>query len=161
MAGRLNGRIENMESAEVSLQTIQRRLDRFISTNPKNVVAELDMMQIYDRPLVGVANAKDTLWKKLKEPNVIGPLHLSPTDWFEWSKIGSFLLPAVHRKNSHCQPLRGLARSRVAFRTLRRRDVLQCRSLFFGGNLRTLERSCGGSRSGSEICCCAAAKQLV
>ncbi len=92
---------ENMGSAEVSLQTIQRQLNRFVSTNPKNVVAELDMMQIYDQPLLGVANAEDTLWKKLKEPDVIGPLHLSPTDWLSGAKsVLSSFLPFTERIRS-------------------------------------------------------------
>ena len=90
-----------MGSTEVSLHTIQQQLNGFVSTNPKNVVAELDMMQIYDQPLLGVANAEDTLWKKLKEPDVIDPLHLSPTEWLSGAKsVISCFLPFTERVRS-------------------------------------------------------------
>ena len=39
------------------------------------------MMQIWDRPLIGIAKTSDSLWEKLKQPDVVGPQHLTPKEW--------------------------------------------------------------------------------
>lgn len=90
-----------MGSTGVSLDSIQQLLNGFVSTSPKNIVAELDAMQIYGQPLVGIASAKDTLWQKLKEPDVISPLHLSPPEWLrEAQSVISCFLPFTERIRS-------------------------------------------------------------
>jgi epoxyqueuosine reductase len=90
-----------MGSTGVSLHIIQQLLNGFVSSSPKNVVAELDMMHIYDQPLVGIASAEDTLWQTLKEPDVIGPLHLSPAEWMsEARSVISCFLPFTERIRS-------------------------------------------------------------
>ena len=59
------------------------------------------MMHIYDPPLVGIASAEDTLWQKLKEPDVVGPLHLSPAEWMiEARSVLSCFLPFTERIRS-------------------------------------------------------------
>lgn len=65
-----------------------------MQNSPENVLLDLDMIQIYDKPLTGVASASDPLWEKLKEPQVVGPHHLSPAEWLMGAKsVISYFLP--------------------------------------------------------------------
>lgn len=92
---------EGTATVRISFHAIQERLNNFVSNSPKNVVAELDSMQIYDLPLVGVAGAEDLLWAKLKQPDVIDPHHLSPTEWLREAKsVLSCFLPFTERIRS-------------------------------------------------------------
>ncbi|MGB9979614.1 epoxyqueuosine reductase [Methanobacterium sp.] len=76
------------------LSTIEENMVEFIQNNKQNFVKELNMMQIWDQPLIGVASASDPLWKKLKEPTIIGPDHLTPEEWLPGSKsVISYFLP--------------------------------------------------------------------
>ena len=69
-------------------------MDDFIQKCEQNFVDKFDMMQIYDTPLVGVAGASDPLWELMKEPNVVGPDHLSPKEWLpEANSVISYFLP--------------------------------------------------------------------
>lgn len=65
------------------LGSIKRQLDDFLLSNPNNIVADLDGMRIFDPCLLAVASTDDALWEKLKQPDVIGPPHLSPAEWLE------------------------------------------------------------------------------
>lgn len=83
------------------LDAIKENMAEFIQNNPQNFVEELDMMQIWDQPLIGVASASDPLWEKLKEPNVIGPDHLTPDEWLSGAKsIISYFLPFTEHVRS-------------------------------------------------------------
>lgn len=68
------------------LHTIEEKIANFIQNNEQNFVEELQMMQIWDQPLIGLASASDPLWKKLKESSVIGPDHLTPEEWLPGAK---------------------------------------------------------------------------
>lgn len=76
------------------LQIIKENMVEFIQNNELNFVEELDNMQIWDQPLIGVASVSDPLWKKLKEPEVVGPGHLTPEEWLPGAKsVISYFLP--------------------------------------------------------------------
>jgi epoxyqueuosine reductase len=65
------------------LGSIKRQLDDYLLGSPDNLVADLDGMRIFDPCLLAVASTDDALWEKLKQPDVIGPPHLSPAEWLE------------------------------------------------------------------------------
>jgi epoxyqueuosine reductase QueG len=82
----------------LNLVTIQQAADDFCLKSPLNVVSELDSLQIYDRPLIGVASVGDPLFNDLKEVDVVGPHHLSPREWLANGKsVISYFLPFTKR----------------------------------------------------------------
>ena len=60
-----------------------------------NVIDEADKkFTMFDEPLVGIGSAEDELFEKYKEPGVIGPWFLKPTEWLEGAKtVVSIFLP--------------------------------------------------------------------
>jgi len=51
-------------------------------------------LRIFDPPLMGVADARDPLFEKMKEDSIIGQHALSPIDWLPQAKsVISFFLP--------------------------------------------------------------------
>ena len=85
------------------LRTLEEDIANFTKNSSQNFVDELNMMQIWDPPLVGVAGASDPLWEKMKEPQVIGPDHLTPKEWLPGAKsVISYFLPFTeHIRNSN------------------------------------------------------------
>jgi epoxyqueuosine reductase len=78
----------------VLIEDIIKAMDDFTINSPLNVVHELNDLRIYDCPLVGVANADDPLFLRLKEPDAVGPQHMTPGEWLAQSKaIISYFLP--------------------------------------------------------------------
>ena len=76
------------------LSTLKEDIANFTRYNSQNFVDELDMMQIWDQPLVGVADASDPMWEKLKEPQIVGPDHLTPKEWLPGAEsVISYFLP--------------------------------------------------------------------
>lgn len=76
------------------LRTLEEDIANFTKNSSQNFVDELNMMQIWDQPLIGVAGASDPLWEKLKEPQVVGPDHLTPIEWLPSAKsVISYFLP--------------------------------------------------------------------
>ena len=76
------------------LQSLIEDISNFIRNSPHNFVEDLDMMQIWDDPLIGIAEVSDPLWENLKDVTVVGPHHLSPTEWLKGSKsVISYYLP--------------------------------------------------------------------
>ena len=70
----------------------------FTRESPLNVVPDLNDLQIYDLPLVGVAAADDPLFGRLKEEDAVGPQHMSPQEWLPGSKaVISYFLPFTAR----------------------------------------------------------------
>ncbi|MDD4239760.1 MAG: hypothetical protein PHT62_14620, partial [Desulfotomaculaceae bacterium] len=63
------------------LNAIKEKIDNSVLHSQLNILNEQEITRIYDRPLVGVAGVQDVLWEKLKEPEVVGPQHLSPQEW--------------------------------------------------------------------------------
>ena len=76
------------------LQTLKEDIANFTKNSCQNFVDELDMMQIWEQPLISVASASDPLWEKLKEPEVVGPNHQTPEEWLTNAKsVISYFLP--------------------------------------------------------------------
>jgi epoxyqueuosine reductase len=76
------------------LNILEEKIADFTHNSPENFLNDLDMMQIYDQPLIGIAAASDPLWEKLKEPQVMGPQHLTPEEWLIGAKsVISYFLP--------------------------------------------------------------------
>ena len=83
------------------LRTLEEDIANFTKNSSQNFVEELDMMQIWDQPLIGVARASDPLWEKLKDPLVVGPDHLTPTEWLPRAKsVISYFLPFTEQIRS-------------------------------------------------------------
>ncbi len=67
---------------------------KFLKNSPLNKLEELGVERIFEEPLVGIADAKDALFAKLKEPEVIGTNHLLPIEWLsEAESVISYFLP--------------------------------------------------------------------
>lgn len=83
------------------LDALEEKISDFMGSSNENFVEELDMMQIWDQPLIGIAGASDPLWEKLKEPDVIGSHHLTPKEWLPEAKsVISYFLPFTERIRS-------------------------------------------------------------
>jgi epoxyqueuosine reductase QueG len=90
-----------MSSNNALLHRIEQQLRDFVRDSPKNYVVELGMMRIYEQPLVAVASAEDVLWEQLKQPEIIGPRHLSPAEWLPGAgSVISCFLPFTERIRS-------------------------------------------------------------
>lgn len=77
-----------------SLRQIEEIATNFIASSPLNTVPALGNMKIYDAPIFGVANAFDPLFADLKNPEIIGEHHLTPSEWLpEAHSVVSFFLP--------------------------------------------------------------------
>jgi epoxyqueuosine reductase QueG len=80
------------------LAVIKEKAEEFVLNSPQNIVNELEMMRIWDQPLIGVANADDELWERFKEPDAVGRQHLSPQEWLTGAKsVISYFLPFTQR----------------------------------------------------------------
>ena len=80
------------------LRTLEEDISNFTKNSSQNFVDELGMMQIWDQPLIGLAGASDPLWEKMKEPQVVGPGHLTPKEWLPTAKsVISYFLPFTDR----------------------------------------------------------------
>ena len=88
------------------LPTILEWIHDFIDHSPLNVVAELNDLKIFRRPLVGVASADDAMFEKLKAEDAVGPQHLSPREWMaSANSVISIFLPFTREIR---EPNRGL-----------------------------------------------------
>jgi epoxyqueuosine reductase QueG len=78
----------------IRLEDITQKAAGFLEQSPLNKVAELGLERIYELPLVGLAAASDPLYKELKNPEAIGPAHMSPEEWLpEAETVISYFLP--------------------------------------------------------------------
>ncbi len=78
-----------IDSTEI--QTLARE---YTETSPKNRVAGLDNLQLFDSPLLAVADAGDPLFPALKKSSIVGPSHMSPSEWLtEATSVVSYFLP--------------------------------------------------------------------
>jgi len=68
--------------------------EQFIASSPLNVVKDLRNMVIWEAPIFAAASADDPLFIKLKDPDVIGPHHLTPQEWLpEARSVICYFLP--------------------------------------------------------------------
>jgi epoxyqueuosine reductase QueG len=86
------------------LTDLQEKLEAFVLASDQNVIADVERIStvpmttgplgIFDPPLIGVADAQDPLWERLKSPDVVGPCHLSPDEWLPGARtVVSYFLP--------------------------------------------------------------------
>jgi epoxyqueuosine reductase QueG len=74
--------------------TIGEFLARAVATDPRNALPEGEHLAIWDRPIVGIADADDPLFAELKKPGIVGPIHRSPAEWLAGAKsVISYFLP--------------------------------------------------------------------
>ena len=65
---------------------VEQILDVF-ATCKGNTIDEADKkFTMFDEPLVGLASAADPLFEEFKQPEVIGPWYMKPTEWLEGAK---------------------------------------------------------------------------
>ncbi|MFZ5945639.1 MAG: 4Fe-4S binding protein [Bacillota bacterium] len=82
----------------MNLSEIRSLMDNFIKESSLNIVPELSNMEIFAAPIVGIAAAKDPLFTKLKEEDVVGPHHLLPEEWLPSAEsIISYFLPFTNQ----------------------------------------------------------------
>jgi epoxyqueuosine reductase QueG len=76
------------------IKEISQFAANFVAESSLNKVDDLGNISIYSEPLFGFAQAGDPLFTKLKEPEVIGPHHLLPTEWLPGAKtVLTYFLP--------------------------------------------------------------------
>ena len=81
--------------------SVLRILNKYVNNNPGNyisgeqaLVPSMEGLRIYDSPLIGVADASDPLFRKMLEPQVIGPHFLLPEKWLSGARsVISVFLP--------------------------------------------------------------------
>ena len=87
-------------------------LDEYINNNPNNYISKekaltpsMEGLRIYDKPLIGIADASDPLFDKMLDPQVIGPHFMKPQQWLSNAKsVISVFLPyseAIKLANSN------------------------------------------------------------
>ena len=75
-------------------QKIDQVITDFIAGTPLNAASEIGLIKIYDKPLLGVASAADSLFGDFKDASIIGPSHLLPRDWLPAAQsVISYFLP--------------------------------------------------------------------
>lgn len=76
------------------LKELELKIANFVETSELNFAADLDGIQIFENPIIGVAAYDDPIWKSLKEPAVVGPQHMTPLEWMPGAKsVISYFLP--------------------------------------------------------------------
>ena len=80
------------------LREITEKALYFMQDTRLNIVPDLGSMRIFDAPLICVASSADPLFVKLKEPEVIGPHHMTPVEWLPGAQaVISYFLPFSQR----------------------------------------------------------------
>jgi epoxyqueuosine reductase len=74
--------------------TLSAFLAHLVAIDPRNVMPEGDNPPIWEAPVVGVAAASNPLFKTLKQPGVVDPIHVDPDNWLQGARsVVSFFLP--------------------------------------------------------------------
>ena len=78
----------------VDIGDITQFLAELVSSDPRNALPEGDNFPIFDVPLVGIASVGDPLFETLRQPGVVGPIHVDGDHWLSGAKsVVSFFLP--------------------------------------------------------------------
>ncbi|MHC6179003.1 response regulator [Clostridium sp. JNZ X4-2] len=86
--------IPGKTSPVYKIENIIRQVNEFTLTSPYNKISELNNIRIFDAPLIGVAQAQDPLFLRLKDNKIIGTHHLTPKEWMPEAKsVISYFLP--------------------------------------------------------------------
>lgn len=79
-------------------------ISNFSEQSHLNKIEEKGIEKIYEEPLIGIADADDYLFEKLKDTEVVGPNHKSPKEWLKNAKsVITYFLPfsSQIRKANH------------------------------------------------------------
>lgn len=76
------------------IEDIRQAMRDFLNESGLNKVPELNLIRIFDSPMVGIADTSDPLFLKLKDPLVIGAEYLLPSEWLPGAQsVISYFLP--------------------------------------------------------------------
>lgn len=93
-------------------EVVSNFLAHAIEADPRNVLPEGEHLSIWDKPIVGIADAADPLFAELKQPGIVGPIHLSPDEWVPGAKsVISYFMPynkAIRRSYQIRSPMPSL-----------------------------------------------------
>lgn len=101
-----------LEEGTVTRKMLESQAEQWISEAEGNIITSevaisrrMVGLQLFDAPLIGVADAHDPLFESFKNPEVIGQGYLLPTEWMpEAERVVSFFLPfteRVRKSNRH------------------------------------------------------------
>lgn len=87
------------------MEALMKDAAAFLLTSPGNYICEEDAMRedligmrIYDAPLFAVGDATSAIFTSFKEPNVVHPDYMLPTDWLPGARsVISFFVPYTKR----------------------------------------------------------------
>lgn len=80
------------------IEGICKEIKEFMRNTSFNKVEELDGMEIFETPIVGIATADDPLFTILKEENVVGTHYMTPIEWLPKAKaVIAYFLPFTKR----------------------------------------------------------------
>jgi epoxyqueuosine reductase QueG len=84
-----------MNVTQSTLQEIlAERFEAFVRDDPSNRLPDVPDTTIFDAPLVTFGSVEDPLFETYKDPEVIGPDHLTPSEWFPKARsVISYFLP--------------------------------------------------------------------
>lgn len=79
---------------EINISNIEKAMFAFTDNSSLNRIEALGSLRIFDRPLVGIASAQDSVFTLLKAEDAVGPQHMSPPEWLADAKsVLSYFLP--------------------------------------------------------------------
>jgi epoxyqueuosine reductase len=83
-----------MEGQEMEYLFLLNDINEFVKNSSLNKVSDIGIEKIFEQPLVGVASAEDPLFKRFKDPSIVGENHFLPSEWLPGAKsIISYFLP--------------------------------------------------------------------
>ena len=76
------------------IENLHSEIKSYLDSSPLNRVEELAIDRIFTYPLVAIAGAGDPLFKKMKDPSVIGEHFLLPEEWLPGAEtVISYFIP--------------------------------------------------------------------
>lgn len=79
---------------DISPEEVRQYIEHIVKTDFRNALPEGDNYPIWGSPVVGVASARDPVFKRFQDPEVVGPGHRLPQEWLPGAQsIISFFLP--------------------------------------------------------------------
>jgi epoxyqueuosine reductase QueG len=82
------------ERPDVSTAELVEHVTRLVKTDFRNVLTEGDRPPIWDPPIIGIAAAHDPVFRRLQEPEAVGPMHRLPEEWLPGAQsVISVFLP--------------------------------------------------------------------
>jgi epoxyqueuosine reductase QueG len=84
-----------------AVRKIERYLTNFLKNDPRNKLVDFENATIWEAPLFAYASADDPLFEKLKTPGIVGPAHISPSEWLPGAKtVISYFFPFSEKVRS-------------------------------------------------------------